>query len=315
MRQRRKQDGEKEEQLLIDLTTARGVPGNEEEVREVFKEYAKDFAEDIFFDGLGSVIAKHVGDGGGPKIFISGHMDEVGFMVTKITEKGFIEFQTLGGWWGQVMLAQQVEIKTNEGKLIHGVVGSKPPHVLSPETRNKPYDIKDMFIDIGASSEEEAKGWGIRPGDMITPYIQYKRMNDSKFLLAKAWDNRIGTAVSLRVLETLAAEGHPNCLFAGSDVMEEVEYKRGANKHSLSESRYRDRTRYWYRWGHTWNDTKRSGFCVRQRPTSPDFRCFHDSSQEIIEFCDRCRRRDGNSFPIYRNHWWRNRCWSNAFDS
>ncbi|EAC9448593.1 peptidase M28, partial [Listeria monocytogenes] len=54
----------KEEQLLIDLTTARGVPGNEEEVREVFKEYAKDFAEDIFFDGLGSVIAKHVGDGG-----------------------------------------------------------------------------------------------------------------------------------------------------------------------------------------------------------------------------------------------------------
>jgi len=91
-------------------------------------------------------------------------MDEVGFMVTKITEKGFIEFQTLGGWWGQVMLAQQVEIKTNEGKLIHGVVGSKPPHVLSPETRNKPYDIKDMFIDIGASSEEEAKGWGIRPG-------------------------------------------------------------------------------------------------------------------------------------------------------
>ena len=59
----------KEEQLLIDLTTARGVPGNEEEVREVFKAYAKDFAEDIFYDGLGSVIAKHVGDGGGPKSF------------------------------------------------------------------------------------------------------------------------------------------------------------------------------------------------------------------------------------------------------
>ncbi len=72
-----------------------------------------------------------------------------------------------------------------------------------------------MFIDIGASSEEEeAKGWGsVRRYDH--PYIQYKRMNDSKFLLAKAWDNRIGTAVSLRVLETLAAEGHPNCLFAG----------------------------------------------------------------------------------------------------
>ena len=194
----------KDEQLLIDLTSARGVPGNEEEVREIFKAYAKPFAEDIFFDGLGSVIAKHVGTGGGPKILISGHMDEVGFMVTGITEKGFIEFQTLGGWWGQVMLAQQVEIKTQEGKLIHGVTGSKPPHVLTPEARNKPYDIKDMFIDIGASSEAEAKSWGVRPGDMITPYIQYKRLNDSKFLLAKAWDNRVGTAVSLRVLENLA---------------------------------------------------------------------------------------------------------------
>ena len=213
---------QKDEQLLIDLTSARGVPGNEEEVREVFKTYAKDYADEIIFDGLGSVIAKHGQDENSPRIFISGHMDEVGFMVTKITEKGFIEFQTLGGWWSQVMLAQQVEIKTREGKLIHGVIGCKPPHVLSVEARNKPYDIKDMFIDVGGSSEEEVKSWGVRPGDMITPYIEYKRLNDSKFLLAKAWDNRVGTAVALRVLENLAKDGHPNQLFAGSDVMEEV---------------------------------------------------------------------------------------------
>lgn len=211
---------QKEEQLLIDLTSARGVPGNEEEVRELYKKYAQNFAEDIFFDGIGSVIAKH-GENG-PKIFIAGHLDEVGFMVTKITDKGFVQFQTLGGWWGQVMLAQQVEIKTMAGKLIHGVIGSKPPHVLTAEARNKPYDIKEMFIDIGASSKEEASSWGIRPGDMITPYIEYKRMNDSKFLLAKAWDNRIGIAVSLRVLENLAQDGHPNVLFAGGNVMEEV---------------------------------------------------------------------------------------------
>ena len=213
---------QKDEQLLIDLTSARGVPGNEEEVREVFKTYAKDYADEIIFDGLGSVIAKHGQDENSPRIFISGHMDEVGFMVTKITEKGFIEFQTLGGWWSQVMLAQQVEIKTREGKLIHGVIGCKPPHVLSVEARNKPYDIKDMFIDVGGSSEEEVKSWGVRPGDIITPYIEYKRLNDSKFLLAKAWDNRVGTAVALRVLENLAKDGHPNQLFAGSDVMEEV---------------------------------------------------------------------------------------------
>lgn len=213
---------QKDEQLLIDLTSARGVPGNEEEVREIFKAYAKPFADEIMFDGIGSVIAKHGQDEQAPKIFISGHMDEVGFMVTKITEKGFIEFQTLGGWWSQVMLAQQVEIKTSEGRLIHGVIGCKPPHVLSPEARKQPYDIKDMFIDVGATSEEEVKAWGVRPGDMITPYIEYKRLNDTKFLLAKAWDNRVGTAVALRVLENLATEGHNNQLYAGSDVMEEV---------------------------------------------------------------------------------------------
>lgn len=88
-------------------------------------------------------------------------MDEVGFMVTKITEKGFIEFQTLGGWWGQVMLAQQVTITTASGKEIHGVIGSKPPHVLSAEARKQPYEIKDMFVDIGATSEEEAGEWGL----------------------------------------------------------------------------------------------------------------------------------------------------------
>lgn len=213
---------QKDEQLLIDLTDAKGVPGNEGEVREIFKKYAEPFADKIFYDGLGSIIAKHVGEKEGPKIFFSGHLDEVGFMVTQITEKGFIKFQTLGGWWGQVMLAQQVQIKTNDGKIIHGVIGCKPPHVLSAEARQKAYDVADMFIDVGASSEVEVAEWGIKPGDMITPYIEYKRMNGTKFMLAKAWDNRVGTAVSLKVLENLAEQGHPNILFAGSDVQEEV---------------------------------------------------------------------------------------------
>lgn len=214
---------EKQEELLLqELTSARGVPGNEGEVREVFKKYATPYADQLLYDGLGSIIAKNIGAEDGPKIYITGHLDEVGFMVTMITEKGFLKFQPLGGWWGQVMLAQQVEIKTSEGKIYHGVIGSKPPHVLTPEIRNKPYDITEMFVDIGATSEEEVKAWGIKPGDMITPYIEYQRLNGSKFLLAKAWDNRIGTAVSLKVLENLAKEGHPNILYAGSDVQEEV---------------------------------------------------------------------------------------------
>ena len=213
---------EKELRMLKRLTDAKGVPGNEKQVRDIFVEYAGKSADSIVFDGLGSVIAKHVGDKSGPKILFAGHLDEVGFMVTTITEEGFIKFQPLGGWWAQVMLAQQVEITTSKNAVLHGVIGCKPPHVLTAEVRNKAYDIKDMFIDIGASSKEEANSWGVKPGDMITPYIEFKRLNHSKFLLAKAWDNRIGTAVTLKVLENLQKEGHPNKAFAVGNVQEEV---------------------------------------------------------------------------------------------
>ncbi|MCA9766651.1 MAG: M42 family metallopeptidase [Carnobacterium sp.] len=212
----------KELNMLKELTDAKGVPGNEKEVREVFVKYAEKSADSITYDGLGSVIAKHVGDKNGPKVLFASHLDEVGFMVTAITKEGFVKFQTLGGWWSQVMLAQQVQITTSKGHVLHGVIGCKPPHVLTAEIRNKAYDIQDMFIDIGATTKEEVSSWGVKPGDMVTPYIEFKRLNQSKFLLAKAWDNRIGTAVALKVLENIAREGHPNKAFAVGNVQEEV---------------------------------------------------------------------------------------------
>lgn len=212
----------KEDQMLIDLVSARGVPGNEEEVRKVFIDYAKEYADRIYQDGLGSIIAKKEGPKDSPEIMFAGHLDEVGFMVSQITDEGFIKFQTLGGWWSQVMLGQQVEIKSTKDTLIHGVIGCKPPHVLSKEARETPYKIEDMFIDIGASDKKEVEDWGIRPGDMITPYSPYRRLNDSKFLLAKAWDNRIGVAVALKVLENIKKEDLVNTLYAVGNVQEEV---------------------------------------------------------------------------------------------
>ena len=211
-----------DDQMLMDLVAARGVPGNEQEVREVFKQYTEPYADEIMQDGLGSIIAKKEGPVTGPKIMFAGHLDEVGFMVSQITDEGFLKFQTLGGWWNQVLLGQQVEVKNREGKIYHGVVGCKPPHVLSKAAREKPYEIKDMFFDIGATSKEEVSEWGIRPGDMVTPYSPYRRLNDSKFLLAKAWDNRIGTAVAIEVFKNLSEEDLPNSIFAVGNVQEEV---------------------------------------------------------------------------------------------
>ncbi|MGN1402557.1 MAG: M42 family metallopeptidase [Bacillus sp. (in: firmicutes)] len=207
--------------MLKELTDANGVPGNEKEVREVMKRYIAPYADEVTTDGLGSLVARKTGEENGPKIMVAGHLDEVGFMITRIDDKGFLYFQTLGGWWSQVMLAQRVTIVTKEGKLT-GVIGSKPPHVLSPEARKKPADIKDMFIDIGAQSREEAESWGVRPGDMVVPYFEFTVMNNPNMLLAKAWDNRIGCAIAIDVMKNLKDADHPNIVYGVGTVQEEV---------------------------------------------------------------------------------------------
>lgn len=209
-------------QMLKELTDANGIAGNERAPREVMKKYIAPFADEIDSDGLGSLIAKKIGDENGPKIMVAGHLDEVGFMVTQIDDKGFIKFQTVGGWWSHVMLSQRVTITTRKGEEIIGVIGSKPPHILPPEARKKVVDMKDLFIDIGASSKEEAESWGIRPGDMITPYFEFNVMKNEKLLLAKAWDNRIGCAIAIEVLKRLQNEKHPNIVYGVGNVQEEV---------------------------------------------------------------------------------------------
>ena len=209
-------------QMFKDLTDANGIPGNERAPREVMKQYLAPYADSMETDNLGSLIAKKVGDANGPKIMVAGHLDEVGFMVTQIDDKGFVKFQTVGGWWSQVMLAQRVTITTRKGEEIIGVIGSKPPHILPAEVRNKVVDIKDMFIDIGAASKDEVLGWGVRPGDMVTPYFEFNVMKNEKYLLAKAWDNRIGCAIAIDVMKALKDEKHPNILYAVGNVQEEV---------------------------------------------------------------------------------------------
>lgn len=218
--------------MLKDLTDAKGIAGNEQEPRAVMTKYIMPYADEVNADNLGSLIAKKTGEENGPKVMIAGHLDEVGFMITQIDDKGFLRFQTVGGWWSQVMLAQRVTIVTEKGD-VTGVIGSKPPHILSAEVRNKPVDIKDMFIDIGASSKDEVKAWGVRPGDMVVPYFDFTVLNNEKMLLAKAWDNRIGCAIAIDVLKNLKGQAHKNIVYGVGTVQEEVGLrgaKTAANK-------------------------------------------------------------------------------------
>ena len=120
------------------------------------------------------------------------------------------------------MLSQRVTVTTRKGEEIIGVIGSKPPHILPADVRKKSVDVKEMFIDIGASSKEEALSWGVLPGDMVTPYFEFNVMKNEKYLLAKAWDNRIGCAIAIDVLKALKEEEHPNIVYGVGNVQEEV---------------------------------------------------------------------------------------------
>ncbi|MGX7350113.1 M42 family metallopeptidase [Dolosicoccus paucivorans] len=208
--------------LLKRITEVNGIAGHEGQVRELFKEETKDYVDDFLQDGLGGIFGHSVGNEEGPRLMLAAHMDEVGFMVQQITKEGFLHFIPIGGWWNQVLLSQQVEVTTREGKTYRGVIGSKPPHILKPDERKQPMDISNMFIDLGASSKEEVEAWGIRQGDMITPYIKTERLNDTPYLLGKAWDDRIGVAVAIEVLKYAHTHGHDNILYAGANVQEEV---------------------------------------------------------------------------------------------
>jgi len=208
-------------ELLKEITDAPGVSGYEREVRNVIKKYMTGIAE-IECDNLGSIICKKTGGSDKPRIMMAGHMDEIGFMVKLITDEGFIKFSPLGGWWNQVMLSQRVIIKTSKGD-VPGIIGSKPPHILSDEERNKVVDRKDMFIDVGAKDAEEAREvFGIRQGDPIIPDSPFQILKNGKAYLAKAWDDRIGCALFIDVIRSFASDEHPNTIYGVGTVQEEV---------------------------------------------------------------------------------------------
>lgn len=207
--------------LFKTLTELQGTSGFEHQVRKFVRSELEKYSDEIIQDRLGSIFGVKRGDENGPKIMVAGHMDEVGFMVTSITEKGLIRFQTIGGWWSQVLLAQRLEIITDNGPVV-GVVGSIPPHLLDEEKRNKPMEIKNMFIDIGADDQEDAKKIGIKPGQQIVPICPFTPMANKKKILAKAWDNRYGCGLAIELLKDLKDEKTPNIVFSGATVQEEV---------------------------------------------------------------------------------------------
>ncbi len=208
------------ERLLKELTEAAGVPGYEDEVRAILRRYLEGIAE-ITQDRLGSFVARLPGPPGSPRVLLAGHMDEIGFMVRQITDEGFLRCVPLGGWWAQVVLGQRLEVLTKRGRVI-GVTGAKPPHLMDQEERSKLVPLKDLYIDVGATSREEVEAMGIRLGDPVVPVSPFTPMAKPESYLGKAFDNRVGCALMVEVLRQMSQEPHPNELYGVGTVQEEV---------------------------------------------------------------------------------------------
>jgi putative aminopeptidase FrvX len=213
------------ETMLQELTEASGVSGYEDRVRSIIRRYLSEIG-DISHDKLGSLVCAKAGRAATPKVMIAAHMDECGFMVQKITKEGFIKFAPLGGWWDHVLMAQRVLIHTRNGDIV-GIIGAKPPHILTEEERKKLVEKKDMYIDIGATSLEEAEKSGVRVGDPIVPISEFTILTGGSAYLAKAVDDRIGCAVFIATLQRLMHESHPNTVYGVATVQEEVGLRGG----------------------------------------------------------------------------------------
>ena len=200
-----------------------GPSGFEREVNSLFKKHMAPYADEVITDKLGSIgfVAKGVENR--PRVLITGHTDEVGFIISSVTDEGYLTFNQLGGWFDQVLLGHRVVIRGNKGD-VHGVIASKPPHVLTEEERKKVVEKKDMFIDIGATSREEAEDCGVKVGDPVVPYSTFQLLQNKSIAMGKAFDDRIGAFVFAEAIKRIKTNKieHPNTIYGVATVQEEV---------------------------------------------------------------------------------------------
>ncbi len=211
--------------LLQELTQADAVPGHEQEVRDAFRRRLNGIGP-IETDGMGNVTCTLDAGADAPRVLIESHMDEVGFVVQRVTPGGFVKFLPLGGWWPHTLLAQRVSIAVEGGKKIPGVIGATPPHLLAEGRRDKVLAIGDLYIDVGAESREQAESeFGIAPGCPVTPATHWLPLEKPGLYSAKAFDNRVGVALVIEAMGTLA---DAPCTVIGAACVQEEVGTRGA---------------------------------------------------------------------------------------
>ncbi len=200
--------------LLKDICEIAGAPGFEQRIRELVIKEVKPLVDDVLLDNMGNVTTVIKGKDSSKKIMVTAHMDEIGFIVTHIDDKGFVRFHTLGGFDPKTLTAQRVIVHGKKDLI--GVMGSKPIHVMSPEERNKVPKTTDYFIDMGMPKEEVEKY--IEVGNPITRERELIEMGDC--VNCKSIDNRVSVFILIEALKKI--KNPPYDVYGVFTVQEEV---------------------------------------------------------------------------------------------
>jgi tetrahedral aminopeptidase len=207
-------------ELLRDLTQASGISGDEAEARAVAEKAFAPYADALRTDALGNLIALKKGmraaEAPCRAILLAAHMDEIGLMVTAL-EGSFLRFTRVGGVDVRTILGQEVLVHGRQP--LPGLIGNRPPHVLTAEERGKPVPLQEMFIDTGLSAERLAAL--VRVGDLVTLRRDLVEL-DGGYVSGKALDDRAGVATLALALEALHTLRHEWDVFAVATTQEEV---------------------------------------------------------------------------------------------
>jgi len=215
------EDIKKLKNLLERLSNAHGISGYENSIRDIITKEVKPCVDELRTDSLGNLIATKKGKS--PSVMIAAHMDEIGLMVKYIDDEGFVRFAKVGGWFDQTLLNQRVWLHTKKG-MIAGVIGSKPVHVMKEEEKKKPVEAKDMFIDVGATSKDEAAAMGVEAGVTASLDRAVTELTSDR-VTGKAFDDRAGGAVLISVLQGISALKLDASVYGVFTVQEEVGLK------------------------------------------------------------------------------------------
>ncbi len=189
-------------QFLQTLVNTPSPVGHEARGQRVWLDYAKQFADETYSDTYGNCVAV-LNKGGGPRIMLAGHADEIAMAVNYIDDHGFLYVRRLGGVDPAITKAQRVVIHTRNGP-VKGVVGNVAPHLSKLEKERKVPEIQDLFIDIGVNSKKEALKL-VQIGDPITLANEFDLLRGD-LVVARAFDNRAGTFAVIEALRLLSEQ-------------------------------------------------------------------------------------------------------------